>query len=239
MIAFARVGALVMLLPGFGERAIPVRQRLALALLLTLMLLPIVREHLEAAKAAALPRLMGELLLGVALGLCARLALAALDVAASLASQTIGLSFAQMYDPTQGQQAEMLTGFFRMLGVCLIFATDLHHVALAGIADSYTTLPVGAAPAVGDVSALMVRLVGEVFHAGVRIAAPFLVFGLVFNLGLGLASRLAPQVQLFFLTMPAGILLGLMALSLMLGPAGETFLEAVRAVLALLFPGAR
>lgn len=239
MIAFARVGALVMLLPGLGERALPVRQRLAVAVMLTLLVLPGVREALAAQPGWAVGRLMAEMMIGLSLGLAARLALAAMEVAGPLISQTLGLSMAMVLDPLRGQQGDVITGLLRMLGVVLIFATDLHHVALAGIVGSYEALPVGAAPGSADLLALVVRLTGEVFHMGLKIAAPFLVFGLVFNFGLGLASKLAPQLQLFFLAMPAAILLGLGALVLVLGLTGQQFTQFMGAVLALLFPGVR
>jgi len=234
-IAFARIGVLVVLLPGIGERALPMRFRAGLAFILTLVALPTVREASAAASGGPVERLIGEMLIGLALGLAARVTLASLDVAANLIAQSIGLSFAQVLDPTQGQQAEMLTGFFRLLGVMLILTGDWHHVALAGIFDSYTALPPGLAAPAGDAAQLMLMLVSEVFHAGVRIAAPFLVFGLVFNLGLGLASRMAPQIQLFFLTMPAGLLLGAAALALVLEPAGRQFLALHGAVLGQIF----
>jgi flagellar biosynthetic protein FliR len=239
LVAFARIGALVMLLPGLGERALPARARLVLALLLTLAALPALGLGGTTPGPPLLIRLIGEVLTGLALGLSVRLVLAALDVAASIAAQTVGLSFAQVLDPTQGQQAEILTTFFRLFGVVLIFATDLHHLALAGIVASFQALPVGRGLPVDDLAGLVVRIAGEVLHAGVRIAAPFMVFGLVFNLGLGMASRMAPQVQLFYLAMPLALMLGLAGLGMMLGAGGTQFLTLYSGLLETLVPAGR
>jgi len=236
MIAFARIGTLVMLLPGLGERVLPARQRLVLALALTVIVLPEVREGLAAAPGMPVRHLIAEVLLGLALGIMARLTLAALDVAGVVMSQTVGLSMAMVLDPSRGQQGDILSGFLRMFGLTLIFAADLHHVALAGIVGSYGAVPVGAGLPIGDLAELMIRLMGEVFHTGLRIAAPFLVFGLVFNVGLGLAAKLAPQVQLFFLAMPAGILMGLAALALILAVTARQIVAHTGAVFTLLFP---
>lgn len=235
MLAFARVGAMVMLMPGLGERGIPMRQRMVVALGLTLMVLPTVRE--AGVGQGPILRMMGEVLAGIALGLSGRLAMAALDVAGTLISQNVGLSFAQVMDPANGQQGEAITTFLRMFGVCLIFATDLHHLALTGIVASYEAIPLGQPPAMADLSALMLKLVREVFEAGVLIAAPFIAFGFVFNVGLGLAARMTPQLQLFFLAMPAAILLGIMAFAAGLGAAGMQFLRLMRQALSLPFGG--
>ena len=236
MVAFARVGALVMLMPGIGERAIPMRQRLVLALALTLIVLPMVRE-ITLARGMALPRMLGEALLGLSIGLAGRIAMAALDIAGGLIAQSIGLSMAQVLDPAQGQQGETLSVFLRMLGVSLIFAGDLHHLALAGIVGSYELLPVGTSLPQGDLAELVLKLVRDVFETGLRIAAPFVVFGLVFNVGLGLAARLTPQVQLFFLAMPVALIIGLAILMPALGMGMGQFLALVRSAVSLLTPG--
>ena len=235
MLAFARVGAMTMLLPGIGERAIPMRQRLIVALGLTLMVLPMLRE--ANATAPILPRLISEVLAGLAFGLAGRLTMAALDVAGTLIAQSVGLSFAQVMDPANGQQGEAISTFLRMFGVCLIFAADLHHMAIGGIFASYEAIPVGQGIAAGDMAMLALRLVRQLFEAGVLIAAPFIAFSFIFNAGLGIAARLTPQLQLFYLSMPAAILLGLTAFSASTGAMGTTFLTLMRAALALPFGG--
>ncbi|MCA0423929.1 MAG: flagellar biosynthetic protein FliR [Proteobacteria bacterium] len=236
MLAFARVGAMVMLMPGLGERAIPMRQRLVIALALTLMALPLLREAGGGGTPAPM-RFVSEIITGLVLGLAGRLTMAVLDVAGTLIAQSVGLSFAQVMDPANGQQGEAITSFLRIFGVCLIFATDLHHLAITGIFASYEVVAPGQGLAAGDMATLVLQLVTRLFEAGVLIAAPFVAFSFIFNLGLGLAARLTPQLQLFYLSMPAAILLGLMAFSASLGAIGRTFLDVMRAALALPFGG--
>ena len=236
-LAFARVGALSMLLPGLGERSIPARQRLLLALALAVMALPAVRDGLASQpKSPILHQLVAEAAVGLAIGACGRLTLAAMETAGAIVAQSIGLSFAQVVDPGQGQQGEILSTFLRLTGVALIFAADLHHLAIAGVLASYAALPPGAGPPAGDIAELFVRLLGETFRAGVGIAAPFLVFGFVFNLGLGLAAKLTPQLQLFFLAIPLSVGLGLAALALALPGAARRFLDLAASILAAILP---
>ncbi|HRJ70055.1 MAG TPA: flagellar biosynthetic protein FliR [Beijerinckiaceae bacterium] len=232
MLAFARIGTMIMLLPGLGERAIPARMRLAVAVLLTLLLQP----GLGRPEVAPLAGLLSEMAIGAVLGLSARLVLAAAETAGSFAAQGVGLSFAQVVDPTQGQQGDALAAFFRMTGVLIVFATDLHHLAIAGIAGSYQALPPGAPVHIADGLTAFLSTLARAFAAAVMLAAPFLVFGLVFNLGTGLLGRLAPQIQVFFLAVPLSVALGVLLLGRHLPSLWESLHAFVSATLTQILP---
>ncbi|HEX8166613.1 MAG TPA: flagellar biosynthetic protein FliR [Beijerinckiaceae bacterium] len=214
MLTFARVGTLVMLMPGVGEQMIPPRMRLALALLLSLVLFPLTRTLLpaNAAPQSAVALLAGELAVGFVLGLSVRMVVAALQTAGNIVAQQLGLAYAMTVDPSMGGQQAAIGNFLTLLGLTLIFAFDLHHLAIAAIRDSYTYLPPAGVPATGDAAALAIRAVGRGFALAVQLAAPFIAFGILFNLGIGVLSRLMPQLQVFFLAMPATILIGMAVL---------------------------
>src|SRR5205807_2564179 len=89
----------------------------------------------------------------------------------------------------------MLLPGLAVLGVTLVFAVDLHHLVIAALNDNDSLFRPGVVPLVGDVAALTTRTVADAFRIGIQLSAPFLVFGLLFNLGLGLLSRLMPQMQ--------------------------------------------
>src|SRR5581483_8393955 len=116
----------------------------------------------------------------------------------------------------QGQQGILLGNFLSVLGITMVFATDMHHLVIAGLNDSYTLFRPGEIPLMGDVAAAVTGVAASAFRIGIQLAAPFLVFGLLFNLGLGVLSRLMPQMQVFFIGMPLSILLGLFLLLLVL-----------------------
>jgi flagellar biosynthetic protein FliR len=180
--------------------------------------------------------LVEELLIGAVLGLTARLTISALQVAGSVVAQQLGLGFVTAVDPTQGQQGLILGNFLTMLGLTLVFAADLHHLVIAALNDSYTLFRPGELPIVGDVAALTTRTVANAFRIGIQLSAPFLVFGLLFNLGLGVLSRLMPQMQVFFVGMPLSILVGFLILILVLGAMMIAFLGSVESVLHALTP---
>ena len=239
LLAFARIGTMIMLLPGLGELSVPPRVRLTVALVLTAVIMPLHRSTYQIDLQAPGPVLMmlgQELFVGAVLGLTARLTISALQVAGSVIAQQMGLGFVTAVDPTQGQQGVIVGNFLSVLGITLIFAFDLHHLVIGALNDSYTLFRPGDVPIIGDVAALLSRTVASAFRIGVQLAAPFLVFGLLFNLGLGVLSRLMPQMQVFFVGMPLSILVGFLILFLVVGAMMITFIDYVEVVLRELAP---
>jgi flagellar biosynthesis protein FliR len=239
MLTFARVGAMVMLLPGLGESNIPVRIKLSIALLLTLIILPLHRAdyHIDMSSMAALLVLMVyEILIGVVLGATARVTLAALQVAGAVIAQQLGLGFVTTIDPTQGQQGVLIGNFLTLLGVTMLFATDSHHLVIAALNDSYSIFRPGEVVPSGDVAELATRAFTAAFKIGMQLAAPFLVFGLVFNIGLGVLARLMPQMQVYFVGVPLSILSGFLIFGIVLAAMMGTFLDYFIGVMHQLIP---
>lgn len=217
---FARIGTMLMLLPALGEQTIPARMRLTFALVFSFILYPLLVAQL-----GAVPQTLGglmtalghELAVGFILGGLIRLILSAAQVAGAVIAYQMGLSMAQTTDPTQsGVQGAIVGNFLAMLGVTLIFVTNLHHMLLAGIYASYDYFPPDAPLMLGDAAQMAVEIIATAFIVGVQMSAPFLVFGLVFYLGLGILGRLMPQIQVFFMAMPANIIIGLILFALLL-----------------------
>jgi flagellar biosynthetic protein FliR len=239
LLVFARVGTMVMLLPGIGESGMPMRVRLTIALTLTAILLPLHRAAYAIdlhTLGPVIQMLFEEIVIGGVLGLTARLAISALQIAGSVVAQQLGLGFVTAVDPTQNQQGMLVGNFLAMLGVTLIFATDMHHLVIAALNDSYKLFQPGELPVVGDMAQLIVRTVAAAFRIGIQLSAPFLVFGLLFNLGLGVLSRLMPQMQVFFIGMPLTIVLGLLLLLLVIGAMMGLFVNYLEGVLGELAP---
>ncbi len=227
---FARLGAVLMVAPVWGEQAMPVMLRLAMALLVTAALAPALAATAPQPPAdiiAAIPLIVFEVIIGLILGLGARLMMSALQVAGATAGLASGLGFAQQVDPIASQPAAIFSGFFSLLGLLLIMSAGLHRVMLEAAADSYQIFPPGAFPPVGDASSFMIDAVSNSFRLGIQIAAPVLVFSLIFNIALGLISRLIPQVQVFMTGLPLSIILSLAVIALGLGGGLLMWLEAM------------
>lgn len=227
LLVFARLGTIAMLMPGFGELSVPARIRLVLALAIALVIFPLVRDALPAQPDRLLPlafTICGEVAVGALIGGTGRIIFSALHVAGTVIASMTSLSFAQSVDPGQGGQSITVTTFLSVLGLALIFASDLHYVMIAAMRDSYALFLPGHLPDTGDFGKLAVTMVGRAFSLGMQIAAPFLAFGLLFNVGLGLVSRLMPQLQIFFIAAPAQILAGFGILLVTLGAGMTLFL---------------
>jgi flagellar biosynthetic protein FliR len=230
LLVFARTGAMVMLLPGIGDTSVPARVRLILALAISLALAPTVTASYPQqapATALALSLLIAqEVTAGVLIGTMARIIMSALTVAGSLIAVQTGLSMAETLDPTsKGEQGAVVGNFLSLLGVVLIFATNMHHLAIGAIAGSYHLIPPGTSLPTGDMAELTIRLVSGAFALGFQLAAPFLVFGFAVNASFGVLSRMMPQLQVFFVAMPVNILVGFVLMALLLGSMMTLFLN--------------
>ena len=227
LLVFVRLGAALMLLPGFGEIYVMPRTRLLFALALTIVIAPLV--------APSLPRLPadpwqlalivgGEAVIGVFFGTLARILVSGLHIGGTIIGFQSSLANATLFDPANAQQGSLVGTFLGVFGVVLVFAANLDHLMLSALADSYTLFVPGAALPWGDLSQMVTRTVAHAFAIGMQIAAPFIVVGLVFSLGLGLLNRLMPQIQVFFVALPLQLGLTFLVMVLMLSAGMMWFL---------------
>lgn len=228
MLIFARVGTMVMSLPGIGDKSVPTNIRLVFALALSLIFLPLMQESFPALP-TTIGAMMGlfahELIIGLALGMLIRLVMSGAQVAGTIVGFQSGLSFATSFDPNFGGQSNIISTFLGILALTLIFVGDLHHLLLSGIFDSYKLFtPTMQLPA-GDFSVLALTLITGAFRIALQMAAPFIVFGLIFYLGIGLLARLIPQIQIFFIAMPANIFISLILFMLLISSMMMAYLS--------------
>lgn len=209
---FARLGSAIMLLPGFGEAYVSPRIRLVFALTVSLALMPMIANGLPSMPAAIsefVALLVIEIGIGLFFGMISRLILLGAQSAGSVIALQIGMASALVADPTTQQQAAITGNFLLALTVVLIFATGLDHMTLKALAGTYAIFPVGEVPPMGDVADHASRIVADSFAVAISMTAPFLVYGIVFSVALGLLARLMPTLQVFFIAMPMQLLAGL------------------------------
>jgi flagellar biosynthesis protein FliR len=224
---FARVGTVMMFLPGFSAGYVSVRIRLLLALAISFLLTPLLADQLPglpSTPVALAMLLLGESLIGVFLGTVARILVAALQVAGTFSAYFLSLSNAMIQDPVADQQTSTVAGFFSTVGIVLIFVTDLHHMMLRAIVDSYTLFQPGEPLPLGDFAEMIAHRVMESVALGLQMAAPFLIVSLTYYIGLGLLGRLMPQLPVFFFGLPAHIALQIWVMMLTLSGIMMVFL---------------
>ena len=238
LLLFARVGTMLMLIPALGEQIIPARMRLSFALVFSLVLYPLITPSLPRLPTdlvQVIILILHELVIGLILGSITRLVVMSAQIAGAVIAFQAGLSVAQSADPTNGGIQGVIVGsFLSFLGITLIFATDLHHVALAAVYDSYMIFSPTDPLMFGDAAQMVIETLAGAFVIGVQMSAPFIVFGLVFYLGMGILARMMPQLQVFFIAMPATISVGLILLALLLSMMMGWYLMHFESELAML-----
>lgn len=229
LLVFARIGAAVMLFPGFGENHVNPRVRLLIAATLSVVVTPVVMPTLPRLPDNLIEMFLllgGEIVIGLFIGALTRLLVSSLQIAGTIIGFQTSLANAMVFDPINAQQGSVIAAYLNIVGVFLLFITDLHHLMLLALTDSYTLFVPGVAPPIGDVSETAVRFLARSFGLGMQIAAPFMVVAMLFYISLGLLARLMPQVQIFFIAMPLQIMLGFFVMSLTISAAMFWFLES-------------
>ena len=228
LIVFTRIAAAVMILPGVGEAFVPMRVRLLFAMLLTLVVSPLISSHLppEPRTLVDLFRLVFlEIVVGVYLGMVARIMLLTLDTAGRIISLTIGMANAEVFNPSISSQASLPGLLLTTMGVMLLFATNMHHLFILAIVDSYKVFPAGAIFEWGDSAFVIARLIADSFRLALQLTAPFIVISLIFFMGLGMLARLMPQLQIFFVGLPVQLAGGLLIFSIIISGLFSIFLD--------------
>lgn len=219
VIVFARVGTAFSVMPTVGDAFVSARTRLLLALAVSVVVAPVLRPQLPPAPGNVFQLvvlIVGEMAVGVFLGTVGRLLMGALEVAGTIIALQAGLANAQIFNPAMATTGSLPGALLGWLGLLLLFITDMHHLLIMAVVDSYAAFVPGAPIPIDDMTNVIGQLVSRTFLMGVQMAAPFLITGLLFALALGLLNKLAPQVQVFQLFTSVQVLLGLFMFALTL-----------------------
>lgn len=212
LLVFARVGTALMILPPFAIAAVGRRARGALALLVSFIVLPIVAPELPPLPATAfglLGLLGGEIIIGIFLGMLAQFMLVALHTAGTYISMQAGMANALIQDAVSQGQASVMTSYLTNIALLAILATDLHHLALTALVDSYGVFTPGAPLPVDDFAHMAARKLADGFRLGAQLAAPAIAFSLILQGSMGILNRMLQQLPIFFIALPLQQLVGL------------------------------
>ncbi|MCC6598341.1 MAG: flagellar biosynthetic protein FliR [Alphaproteobacteria bacterium] len=219
MLTFVRLGTAIMIMPGVGDSFVSEKVRLHIALALSFALFPLTMPHIPSplpGTAGLLMLIIMEFVIGLLFGTVARMLMTALDTAGMVMSIASGLGNAQVFNPSLAAQGSLVGAFLSVTGATLLFVTDMHHLLFRGIMESYALFPIGAIPDVGSMADLVARTLSASFEVGVKIASPLLVLTLIIYAGMGVLSRLMPQIQVFMIVLPLQLLLTIMLMMIVL-----------------------
>lgn len=215
LLVFARLAVVFLLMPGISAIYVPMRIRLILAILVTVLVLPLVVTGLPPqpdAPAELVWLVVKESLIGGFMGGLIQIVMSSLELAAFMISNAVGITNAMIDDPVTEEQTSIITGFLTLIAVALIFITGVHQFILQAIVDSYTLLAPSQDLFPGDMLQIGARLLDQAFAMGLRLSAPFIVYELVFQVSAGVLARLSPQLNVFFVAVPGKIVAGIAVL---------------------------
>lgn len=215
MLVFARIGTAFMILPGFASIQVPARMRLSLALAVSFVATPVLVGQMPPMPGAPMMifALVGaEVIAGAILGTVPLILLASVHIAGTIISFISGFASALTWDPVVQTQSAIISGFLSTVALMLIFVTDMHHIFIRAMLDSYELFRPGVLPDIGDTTQMFARMLGDTFLVGVQMSTPFIVINFAYNVGLGILTRLAPQIPIFFVVMPIQLVASLIVM---------------------------
>lgn len=219
VLILTRTSAFLLIIPVFSRQMLPLRIRLAVAILLSLFLAmvhPVGPQVADQTWLEAVLLIANEALYGLALGLVAMLIFSVIKLAARIIEREMGLALAQTLDPMTGEDTQPLSTMMEMLFILLFLCADGHHLLLMILSRSYEAFPVGTIPTVTVLTEAVVGAGSAMFMAALRLSAPILCAFLLLLVILAVFARLIPEMDIFFISMPLRAGMGLLLMSILL-----------------------
>ncbi len=226
---FLRVGAILMSMPIFKSRSIPVLFKVALALAASIVLFPLLDRtafpalsHLGSFAVGA----VGEILLGFSIGMAVNLIFVGLQMAGQISGYQMGLALARVMDPAAGQQVPLLAQFFQLFAFLLFLTLNAHHWFLKALAGSFKLIPPFGFRFSGSLIEQLMGIAGNMFVIAIQVGAPVIAALMLTSIAFGLIARTVPQMNVLFVAMPLKIMIGLLFIGFSL-PYLSSFLKTV------------
>jgi flagellar biosynthetic protein FliR len=208
LVCLARIAAIISSMPVYGTDMVPMRAKVALAIMLTALVYPVVDIDVSGIDFATVSMgllMAKEVILGAMLGFVARLIFTAVEFGGTVVGYQMGFAAANVYDPQNQRQVSLMSQFQNVFAILVFLAIDGHHIFLRTLVDSYALLPPGLLDLSGPAVPYVVELMGHMLVLAVRFSAPVLAVLLLSGLILGIMSRVFPQLNVFLLSFPINI----------------------------------
>ncbi len=208
---FSRIAMMFMVMPIIGSRVLSPRVRLALAVLLTAVVVPLLPAY-DVPPALSLQSIllvMRELVLGALMGFTFQIVFQVFVLSGQFMAMKMGLGFAMMNDPTNGVQTTVISQFFLILTTVMFVSVNGHLYLISLLVESFQTLPIGTSTFSPDKFIALSQLGSWMFAAALVFALPIITSLLFVNIAFGVMSRAAPQLNIFAVGFPFTLLCGL------------------------------
>lgn len=229
-LAICRIGACFMTMPGFSSSRISPQIRMLLCVAVSMALLPVLWDTIypkvsSASQGTVVGLIFTEVVIGSMYGLIARFYTLGFQFTGALIGASIGLSAPGGADVIEDVQENQISNFITFGGLLVLFIFDFHHIVLKALVDSYTATPVGALISGQKMLITLTDTLRASFSIMLRLASPFVIYGLMFNVAVGLINKLAPQIPVFFISTPFVLAGGLFMLYLSVAALIRQFVD--------------
>ena len=220
MAPMIRISAFLLAAPFFSIRAVSVRIRVLLAFVLTWMIYPLSEwPVLDPTSAEGLKAIFAQVFIGVLMGLLLQIVNAALIIGGQAVSASMGLSMANMVDPSMGN-VPVIAQFFVICSTLIFLGLGGHVLVISLLLESFMLVPIGSVIEVQQLLELTIEWSAMMFLGAILIGLPLMASLLFINIGLGIITRAAPALNIFAVGFPAMILAGIVLLSLSMTSIG-------------------
>lgn len=212
----ARILALIASAPIFGNRQIPARIKIGLAVAITILVAPTldIPADLDPASAQGMFVLMQQIVAGLIMGFAIRLIFTAIEMAGDLAGMQMGLGFASFYDPQNASYTPVIAQFLGIIAALVFISVDGHLYMLSALSESFRDFPINAGPPSASAFRTITEWGGSMFSNALQFSLPLIGALLITNLALGILTRSAPQLNIFAVGFPITLAVGFAALML-------------------------
>ena len=212
-----RATSMFMTAPVFSQRSMPARYKIGLGGLMAILLTPVVNAmHIDLVfdQLTAVVLVFKEILTGVSIGFTMSLLFAGVELAGEQISMDMGISMAQVFDPSVSHNMSVIATLKNTLAILIFLIIDGHHFLVQAVAYSYEVVSIGDWQLSSFAVEKIFRLSAQVFIIGIKVAAPIIVALFLTSVAMGIIARAVPQMNIFFVGFPIRIAVGFLFLSL-------------------------
>lgn len=197
--------------PLFSMNGVPVRVMLIFSIALTLIVMPLIppMPNIEMFSYQGMRVIANQVMIGLASGFIVQMVFAAVIFGGQAIAYSMGLGFASMVDPQNGQQVPVVSQLYVITGTLIFLVTDSHLLLIRMLLDSFSTLPIADQSFVTDDFWVILKWSSQIFAGGFLLALPVIASLLLINISFGVATRAAPQLNIFSVGFPVTLSLGL------------------------------
>ena len=213
-LSFIRIAGLVTLAPFFGSRSLPIKVRIFLALFLTITLLPIIKASDQVVSlhlVALLPLVVKEAMVGIFMGFIAKFMFESFQFAGQIIGRQMGLAMAELVDPESGSQVSPIGSLYSLVAIILFLNLNGHHLIISALYRSFELSPVASSSMINAAAKTkMVTMFNDLFTIGIKLAAPSMITLFLMEVSMGIMARIVPQMNIFFIGLPARLGVGML-----------------------------